>query len=151
MSAGDHPDLAPAVRHASFDELSPAVLYAILRLRTDVFVVEQRCAYPELDGRDLEHSARHWWIDEGAGPVAYLRVLVDPDGATRIGRVVTAPQARGRGLAADLMRAALAEAPHPVVIHAQAHLARWYRRFGFVISGPVFDEDGIDHLPMRID
>ncbi|MBK5221839.1 MAG: GNAT family N-acetyltransferase [Acidimicrobiia bacterium] len=139
------------MRHAAFDELSPATLYEILRLRTDVFVVEQRCAYPELDGRDLEHAARHWWIEEDAVPVAYLRVLTEADGTTRIGRVVTAPASRGRGLAAHLLHAALTDAPRPVVIHAQAHLERWYRRFGFVISGPVFDEDGIDHLPMRID
>ena len=64
-----------------FDELSPAVLYAILRLRTDVFVVEQRCAYPELDGRDLEHGTEHWWIEADDHILSCLRVLREQDRA----------------------------------------------------------------------
>src|SRR5690606_34048120 len=84
----------PTVRVASFAELDAPTLYRLLKLRVDVFVVEQKCAYPELDGRDLEPETRHLWIEDGAGaPLAYLRVLREPDGAARIGRVVTAPHA----------------------------------------------------------
>jgi ElaA protein len=142
---------SPPVRSASFADLELALAYAILRLRAAVFVVEQHCAYQDLDDRDLEPGATHWWVDDDGAPVSYLRLLEEPGGVTRMGRVVTHPDARGQGLSAHLVRAALAEAPRPVVIHAQAHLARWYRQFGFVIVGDVFDEDGIDHLPMRLD
>ena len=94
----------PRVHTAAFADLDVATLYALLRLRVDVFVVEQECAYPELDGRDVEPSALHCWIDDDAGPVAALRILREPDGAARIGRVVTAPRARHQRLAAALLR-----------------------------------------------
>jgi ElaA protein len=136
-------------RSATFAELDASTLYAILRLRVDVFVVEQACAYPELDDRDLEASTVHLWTSDDAGPTAYLRVLADGD-RWRIGRVCTRADARGTGLAADLMRAALNRlAGRPVVLDAQAHLAGWYGRFGFQPNGPEFVEDGIPHLPMR--
>ena len=141
---------APIVRSAAFADLSPPLLYALLRLRTDVFVVEQRCPYPELDGRDTEPDARHWWVEEEGRLVACLRVLREDDGSTRLGRVVTAPDARGRGRAAALVRAALVDAPRPVVIDAQAHLVDWYRSLGFEVTGELFVEDGIDHLPMQL-
>ena len=144
------PDGAPIVRHAAFAALAPDLLYGILRLRADVFVVEQRCAYGDLDGRDLEDEAEHWWAERDGEVVAYLRVLHEADGATRLGRVVTRADARGHGLAARLIRDALAASGRPVRIDAQAHLARWYRRFGFEVSGELFVEDGIDHLPMRL-
>ena len=135
---------------AHLPELDAATLYAILRLRVDVFVVEQECPYPELDGRDAEPDARHLWIELDGAIAAYLRLLVDPDGAARIGRVATAAGARGRGLAADLMRAAVAAAGDvDIVLNAQAHLEGWYGRFGFTVDGPQFVEDGIPHVPMR--
>jgi ElaA protein len=141
------------LHHGRVETLDPAVLYAVLRLRVDVFVVEQECAYEELDGRDLEPDAELMWIAEGDDVLATLRVLAD-DGAMRIGRVATAAAARGRGLAAELMRAAVAYcddvAPGaPIVLDAQAQLEGWYARFGFVVSGESFAEDGIPHLPMR--
>lgn len=139
------------VRAAAFAELDAATLYALLRLRVDVFVVEQACPYPELDGRDFEPSARHHWIEEGGAVLACLRVLVEPDGSTRVGRVATVPAARGRGLAGALVRAVLAEVARPVVVDAQAHLADWYARFGFVRDGADFVQDGIPHSPMRLD
>ncbi len=139
-----------ALRSAGFAELDNTTLYEILRLRSDVFVVEQRCAYRELDGRDTEPTTRHLWIADDVGAVcAYLRVLDDGDGLTRIGRVVTAAPCRGRGLAERLVRHAVAVAPGPVVASVQAHLQRWYERRGFVVAGPGYDEDGIAHVPMR--
>jgi ElaA protein len=135
---------------SSFSELDNATLYALLQLRVDVFVVEQRCAYPELDGRDIEQDTRHFWSDDGTGPDAYLRVLDDGQDY-RIGRVCTRSDARGSGRAADLMRAALsaAEPDRGHVLDAQSHLSTWYEGFGFVVDGAEFIEDGIPHVPMR--
>jgi ElaA protein len=141
-----------SVRCAALADLDPVTLYRILQLRTDVFVVEQECPYPELDGRDLEPTARHVWIEDADGEVlATLRLLRDDDGPARIGRVATAPTARGRGLAAVLMDRALElAADADVVLDAQSHLAGWYTRFGFERSGPEYVEDGIPHVPMQL-
>jgi ElaA protein len=132
----------------SFAELSAHDLHEIVRLRIDVFVVEQACAYAELDGRDEEPSARHVTLVDDGRLLAYLRVLDDGD-ARRIGRVVTAAGARSRGLAARLVDHVLASTPGPWVLHAQSHLEDWYGARGFVVDGPAFDEDGIPHVPMR--
>jgi ElaA protein len=132
------------------DELDAATLYALLRLRAEVFVVEQACPYLDPDGPDLEPDTRHLWIEDDGAIVASLRVLPEPTGGYRIGRVVTATAARGRGLAAELMRRAMEEiGDGPIVVHAQAYLEDWYRRLAFVPTGPVFDDDGIPHVPMR--
>lgn len=134
-------------------DLTAAQLYALLRLRAEVFVVEQACVYLDPDGRDLEPATRHLWVeDEGTGEVlATLRVLAEPDGAASIGRVVTAPAQRSRGLAAALVERALEPpTPRPVRIDAQSHLVAWYGRFGFVVDGDEFVEDGIPHTPMVI-
>jgi ElaA protein len=137
------------IHDCRFAELTPTDLYSILRLRAEVFVVEQNCAYLDPDGRDCESSARHVWIDEpGRGMVAYLRVLDDGD-ARRIGRVVTNPAARSAGHAALLMEHALAASTGPWVLDAQSYLVGWYERFGFSPSGAEFLEDGIPHTPMQ--
>ena len=131
-------------------DLDPQTLYRILALRTDVFVVEQNCPYPELDGRDLEASARQVWIERDGAVLATLRLLTDPSGDARIGRVATALPARGAGLAVALMQHALSLAgPRETVLDAQTYLRAWYARFGFVEDGPEFVEDGIPHVPMR--
>ena len=141
------------IHNESFADLAPDVLYALLKLRVDVFVVEQSCAYAELDGRDDEPGTRHLWVTAGANPsapLAYLRVLTEPDGSMRIGRVATARKARGEGHATRLMVAALEIDPAaPTVLDAQSHLAAWYQRFGFEACGPEYLEDGIPHTPMR--
>ncbi|MBD8486490.1 MULTISPECIES: GNAT family N-acetyltransferase [unclassified Frigoribacterium] len=143
--------MTPTQHSSSVAEIDPVVLYEILRLRVDVFVVEQECPYPELDGRDLEPTARLlWFADDDARVLATLRVLHDGDDR-RIGRVATASSARGRGLAADLMRSAVDECDGRLVrLDAQAHLSGWYARFGFVVDGDEFLEDGIPHLPMTL-
>ena len=143
--------MTASLHSSSVAEIDPVVLYAILRLRVDVFVVEQDCPYPELDGRDLEPTTRLLWSADDDGLVtATLRVLHDGDDR-RIGRVATATAARGRGLAADLMRAAVASCEGRLVrLDAQAHLSGWYARFGFVVDGDEFVEDGIPHLPMTL-
>lgn len=135
---------------AGFDQLPPILLYALLRLRVDVFVVEQHCPYPELDGRDLEPGTRHVWLAEAGTPVAYLRILAEPDGTARIGRVCVAAPVRGRGLARRLLVHALdLVGPRPCVLDAQAHLVDFYAELGFCPTGPEHDDEGIPHVPMR--
>lgn len=135
---------------AHLAELDSLTLYALLRLRVDVFVVEQECPYPELDGRDTEPQTRHLWYERKGEPLAYLRILAQPDGSWRIGRVVVAPAARGVGLAGRLLTEALALVGHEVcVLEAQSHLTGLYGRHGFVVTGDEYLEDGIPHRPMR--
>ncbi|MER7456975.1 GNAT family N-acetyltransferase [Micromonospora sp. NPDC126480] len=143
------PDTAE-LRTAAFADLSARTFHDLLKLRVDVFVVEQACPYPELDGRDVEPDTRHLWLERDGMPLAYLRILADPDGAARIGRVVVAKEARGDGYAGRLMAAALAEiGERPCVLEAQSHLVEFYVRHGFAVSGPEYVEDGIPHTPMR--
>ena len=133
-------------RFAKFDALA---LYALLRLRVDVFVVEQECPYPELDGRDLEPTTRHVWIDEGGMPVACLRLLAEPDGSHRISRVATAADQRHQGLAGLLVDHVMATTPGRLVLDAQTYLEPWYVEHGFARTGDEFTDDGIPHVPME--
>ena len=141
----------PTIRSARFDELDVRLFHDIVRLRLDTFVVEQGCPYHELDGRDVLPTTRHMWIESGGEVVAYLRMYPGDDGSEWIGRVVTATGHRGRGLGAMLMRHALGAGGPPVRISAQSRLAGWYAELGFEACGPEFDEDGIQHTPMRLD
>jgi ElaA protein len=138
------------VRECAGDRLDTATLYELLRLRSQVFVVEQDCAYLDLDGRDLATDTVHLWCEDRAGLAATVRVLAEADGRRRIGRVATRADARGQGLAAGLIRAALARVgPVETVLSAQAHLRAFYEDLGYEVDGPEFVEDGIPHLPMR--
>jgi len=139
-----HRSLAP--------DVPVATLYALLRLRVEVFVVEQACPYQELDGWDLADTTRHFWLalEHGTHVVAYLRLLEQPEGEFRIGRVCAGRQARGHGAARRLMEGALAEIHDaPCVLDAQSHLTGLYEAFGFEPDGPEFTEHGIPHVPMR--
>jgi ElaA protein len=135
-----------------FDGLSPREVYALLALRQTVFVVEQRCAYLDADGRDPEAHHLLGWRDDTL--VAALRAFPpDHTGVVWIGRVVTAPAVRGTGLGRPLMREGLRRAketfgPAAVRISAQAHLEGFYASVGFAVCGPGYLEDGIPHLPM---
>lgn len=146
--------MAATVHRAWAADLDARTLYEVLRLRVDVFVVEQACAYGELDGRDIEDRARHYWLGGDGrtpGPVlGCLRLLKEPGGEYRIGRLCTARSARGRGLGRRLMEAALAEVGDGIcVLDAQEHLAAFYVGYGFSAAGPAYDWDGVSHLPMR--
>ncbi|MCA9676782.1 MAG: GNAT family N-acetyltransferase [Kofleriaceae bacterium] len=137
-------------------EVSRDELYALLVLRARVFVVEQTCAYLDLDG--VDHASHHLWCgvaDAPATPVAYLRVV--PPGARfaepSLGRIVTAPEVRrlglGRPLVAEgLRRAAALYGPVAIRIGAQRYLERFYEQAGFVVDSPEYDEDGIPHVEM---
>lgn len=134
-----------------FTELDTATAYAVWRLRQDVFVVEQECPYPDLDGRDEEPGTRHVLLRDDEDLIGYARVLDDDRAVWRIGRVALAKQARGRGLADPLMETALQVSEgRDVVLDAQSPLASWYATFGFEVAGEEFLEDGIPHLPMRL-
>lgn len=147
MSAGE----LRRVRSAVTREMSAATLYAVMRLRQDVFVLEQKCLYPDLDGRDLEPGTLQFWVEGADGSViGTLRVLDEPGGLVRVGRVATAASARGVGLAAELVGAVLAATRGPMVLDAQSHLEGWYARLGFERDGAEFVEDGIPHVPMRL-
>lgn len=145
---------------ATFDELDTRTLYSILRLRSEVFVVEQACAYDDLDGRDLEPGTRHIWLaDEDGEPLAYLRLLEENEdgglvsagrGTVQIGRVVVAVQARRQGHAQALLRTALEIiGSRESTLNAQSYATELYESVGFKIDGDEFDEDGIPHVPMR--
>src|SRR3954469_5830479 len=144
-----HPQPQVELRVAAFADLDTRILYALLKLRSEVFVVEQKCFYLDLDGRDTEPGTRHLWLARGDDLLAYLRIL-DDGGAERIGRVLVAPAARGAGHA----RTILAEALRVIgnrdsVLDAQAHLEGFYTGFGYRRTGPEYLEDGIPHIPMR--
>lgn len=146
-----------AVRRSWSADLEPETLYALLKLRVDVFVVEQNCPYPELDGRDLEPRSRHYWlaggssVGDGSGPVlGTVRLLKEPDKSYRIGRICVLRELRGKGLGRRLMDAILAEVGSgDCVLDAQTPHVDFYSSFGFTPTGDPYDWDGIEHVPMR--
>ncbi len=136
-----------------FDELPLRQLYAILQLRSEVFVMEQQCAYQDLDGTD--HQAMHLMSLRDERLMAYARCF--PSGVkypeASIGRVITRSAMRGTGAGHALMREALARmqaqwGEQRIRISAQAHLANFYAQHGFAVQGDVYDEDGIPHVAM---
>jgi ElaA protein len=138
----------------TFEALGARELHDALALRQRVFVIEQACLYLDVDGNDP--GAEHVLGWEGERLVAYARVL--PPGVRfevpTIGRVVVAPEARGRGLARALMLETLAVierrlARSDVALSAQAHLEGFYASLGFVRQSETYDEDGIPHVDMR--
>ena len=141
----------------AFAELSSREWHDIVKLRMDVFVVEQECAYPELDGRDAEPGTRHVWVpgtsaDRPELPIAaYARALANPGGGTKIGRVVTHPEARRNGLGGLLVNHLVRTTSGPWTLDAQARLADWYAGLGFSPAGEPFDDWGMLHVPMRLE
>ena len=138
------------IERATGSTISTPDLYDALRLRAAVFVVEQDCPYLDPDGRDLEPATQHLWIRGDDGRLAsYVRVLAEPDGTLRIGRVVTDPAHRRAQRAGQLIDAALEGVTVAVVLAAQSHLTHVYERHGFIQDGDEFLDDGIPHTPMR--
>jgi len=137
-----------------FHELSATELYLLLRLRCEVFVVEQQCAYLDIDGRD--HEAVHLLAFGGNDRLSgYLRVFAPTPGnaAAQIGRIVTAREDRGSGLGRWMVQEALrfiAERHGGVAVKlsAQVYLERFYAGFGFARSSGDYSEDGIPHCDM---
>jgi ElaA protein len=134
-------------------DLDTTTLYELLKLRVEVFVIEQACPYPELDGRDLLKETRHFWLEGADGEViSTLRLMEEHAGGEkvfRIGRVCTRRTARGHGHGHRLLDAALAEVgDYPCRIDAQTYLEEMYSHHGFVRAGEEFLEDGVPHVPM---
>lgn len=141
----------------TFNQLDINMLYDILKLRVDVFVVEQACAYPELDDKDRHPETQHLFgLSPDGELLAYARIL--PPGLSypeaSIGRVVVSPAGRGKGLAMPLMQQAIESAlttwpDAGIQIGAQDYLKNFYQKLGFVACTEMYLEDGIPHLDMR--
>lgn len=139
-----------------FSQLSTTQLYQLLKLRVDVFVVEQNCPYPELDGNDILHGVHHLLGYKNGELVACTRLL--PAGTTydsvSIGRVATKHNERGGGLGHQLMQQSIMHCqqlwPNEAIeIGAQEHLKPFYQQHGFVVTSEVYLEDGIPHVDMK--
>lgn len=137
-----------------FKALSLHQLYALLRLRQEVFAVEQTSIYLDADGRDQD--ALHLFATQGDDIAACCRILAPgvKYGEPSIGRVCTAAQHRGRGLGLALMQRAIAlcQQHYPgrgIRISAQLYLREFYAGLGFVQTSEVYDEDGIPHIEMQ--
>ena len=136
----------------TFDELTVHELHALLRLRTDVFVVEQRCAYAEVDGTDPD--ALHVLGHRDGELLAYARILPPTaDDVPHIGRVVVRADVRNQGLGRELVRTTLAAARQRhgtdrSALSAQAHLTGLYRSLGYITVSAIYDLDGIPHVDM---
>ncbi len=135
-----------------FDELSTAELYEILKLRNAVFIVEQNCAYQDIDG--LDETAYHMWLEDENGIAAYVRLL--PPGVrfddSVIGRVIAVR--RRSGVGSQIVRTAQSAVREvfgtdSVTIEAQVYAREFYEKLGFVQQSGEFDEDGIPHILMR--
>lgn len=140
-----------------FEELTTHQLYDLMKLRVNVFVVEQNCPYPELDDNDRRAGTHHLLGYNNDQLVAYLRLL--PPGTTysnvSIGRVLTAESTRGTGAGHELLRLGLEHAErlwpdHTIDIGAQSHLQHYYARYGFEAISEEYLEDGIPHVDMRL-
>jgi ElaA protein len=139
-----------------FAQLTTTQLYTMMKLRVDVFVVEQTCPYPELDGKDTLEGVYHLIGYHGDELVACARLL--PAGTTydnvSIGRVVTKQTARGDGLGHKLLEEALTQCEilwpgQTIDIGAQEHLIQFYASHGFKVISDSYLEDGIPHVDMR--
>lgn len=131
------------------DALTAQDVYDIWKIRDAVFAFEQHVDDVDVDGLDLLPTTTHLWLSDVHGPVSYLRVYLD-EATPHIGRVCTRADRRGRGLSARLITEAnRLWGDHEIVLNAQAHLERWYQRFGYLRTGPNFDDAGIAHVPMR--
>lgn len=138
-----------------FQELTPDELYALLRLRAEVFVVEQTCAFQDLDNKDQPSYHLLGYLQDEL--VAYTRLV--PPGisytAASIGRVVTSPAHRKKGFGKLVMQESIKVCDqlfgkNTIMIGAQCYLIEFYSSLGFVPSGEVYLEDGIEHIEMTL-
>ncbi|MCX8533272.1 GNAT family N-acetyltransferase [Chryseobacterium luquanense] len=137
----------------SFEEITTSELYEIIRARVDVFVVEQNCPYPDLDGYD--QKAIHLWAEQDNSVLAYCRIfdkgIKYPE--TSIGRVLTTEEARGKSLGKQLIQYAVETIENrfktsEIRISAQDYLLKFYSDFGFQDTGKKYLEDNIPHTEM---
>ena len=136
-----------------FHELTLDELYAILQLRSKVFIVEQSCIYNDVDGKD--QLAWHLAGTEDGNLIAYARML--PPGVVytgpAIGRVVTSPSQRSSGIGRELMTRSIEHCENlfgysSITLSAQAYLKKFYESLGFFATGDEYLDDGIPHIEM---
>ncbi|MHA7777502.1 GNAT family N-acetyltransferase [Roseibium sp. M-1] len=147
------PDTATA-RWAAFNDLSLQDLYDLLKLRQEVFILEQASFYADIDGKDQD--AQHYLIRNSADAalLGAIRLFADPaEGIARIGRVVIAPAGRGAGLGRIMMRAGIDKAEElapgcQIHVSAQSYLEKFYGSLGFRTVSAEYIEDGIPHVDM---
>lgn len=146
--------MAVEIKNYSFQELNVNQLYDVLKLRVDVFVVEQECAYEELDNQDQNAVHVLACPKSSAELVAYARILFEK-GDLHIGRIVVKKEYRNQGIAQELMHYCLNYCTEhwpnePIYLSAQAHLEHYYQTFGFQTSSEPYDWDGIMHVDMKL-
>ena len=138
-----------------FTGLTTDELYTILRLRSEVFVVEQNCVFLDLDNKDQYCDHLMGWRDNVL--VGYSRIV--PAGIsyveTSIGRIVSSPSARGTGVGRELLKESIEtlymlHGKRVIRIGAQYYLKKFYESFGFVQKGEIYLEDGIEHIEMLL-
>jgi ElaA protein len=138
----------------AFNDLTVTELYQLLKLRSEVFVVEQNCVF--LDTDDKDYACHHLLLfDDDQDLVAYARIV--PAGKSyaeaSIGRIVSSKKVRGTGVGKILTLAAIDQTKKiygdvPIRIGAQYYAVKFYEQSGFKIDGEIYDEDGIDHIEM---
>lgn len=139
----------------AFNELSTNELHDLIKLRLEVFVVEQNAAYQDLD--DLDMASVHYFIKEDDQVVAYLRTLrkgLKFNDAASIGRIVTKPTYRGKGYSRRLLSQAIEDvlkSEQTIVIEGQTYLRDYYESFGFKVISDIYLLDGLDHYMMQLD
>jgi ElaA protein len=138
--------------YKSFSELSSSELEDVLRLRQNVFIIEQNCFYEDIDGFD--EKANHLLFYEGRKLAAYLRLFpkgLKLEDEISLGRIVVDPEFRGTGLGSNLIKKGIELSDgEPIRIEAQAALIKYYNELGFVEEGKVYIVDGIDHIQMTL-
>lgn len=139
------------VRIKSFEDLTNRELYEILKLRVDVFVVEQKCPYPEIDGKD--YNAIHIYLENQGQILAYSRVY-EEEGQVHIGRVIA--KERRKGHATLILKEAIKAAKKfyqakEIHIEAQTYAKKLYEKVGFVEDSEVYLLDGIEHVKMVLE
>lgn len=135
-------------------ELTAKQLYQILKLRNEVFIVEQQCIYLDIDGQDLVGNNHHIMAWHENELIAYARILTSQKPIS-IGRVIISPHYRKKGLGKHLMTQSLNVCNQywpndDIILSAQAHLIDFYSQFGFVAISDIYDEDGIAHIKMLL-
>lgn len=136
-----------------FDKLTPHTLFSIMKGRVDVFVVEQKCPYPELDDVDTSETTQHIYTLDNMQLMSYARCYEKNGQYSAIGRVLVSEHHRGKGIASKLVEQAIACCKthwpeRDIVIGAQTYLLDFYESFGFKCTGDAYLEDGIPHQDM---
>ena len=144
-------DVTVTLNFKTFDELSTAELFEIVRSRFAIFVLEQNMHCPEFD--DTDYTALHGFLEENGTVMAYLRLFETEAGVVKIGRVLSL--VHGKGLGRTIMQAAIEKAKahfacRKIVVHAQKRAEGFYEKLGFETLTEPYMEDGVLHVTMEL-